>query len=527
LSDLELLIALVAVAAVLARLADAAGIPYPIVLVLAGLAIGFVPGSPGIELDPDVIFLVFLPALLFAAGYTVSPQALRAELGALAGLVFGLSLLSMVAVAAAARYLIPELDWGEALVLGAIVAPTDPVAAVATFSRVGAPERVSTLVEGEALLNDGVALVAYRVAVAAALTGGYSAGDAVVDLTLGVAGGVAIGLALAGLAMAVQRRLDDVPLSITLSLILPYVAYIASEEIGASGILAAVASGLVVSWYSHEVFDPDRRLSGAAFFGVFVFALEAILFLLVGLQFPEILRTVGEDFSPGTMVLYGALIGAAVIAVRIAWQFLPPALSRLVPAVGALDTGRSWQERLVVGWSGMRGAVSLAAALALPLELDSGAAFADRGLIIYLTVAVILLTLVVQGLTLPALIRRLGQDVERPWAPEEAIARLAAAQAALDRLEEIETERYGVPPDVTDRLRELYRARFERSVAALTGEGEAVPIEDPIHGFRQIRRELIGTERRALVAERDSGRLKLDVLRQIERDLDLEEARLR
>jgi CPA1 family monovalent cation:H+ antiporter len=283
----------------------------------------------------------------------------------------------------------------------------------------------------------------------------------------------------------------------------------------------------VVSWYSHEVFDPDRRLSGAAFFGVFVFALEAILFLLVGLQFPEILRTVGEDFSPGTMVLYGALIGAAVIAVRIAWQFLPPALSRLVPAVGALDTGRSWQERLVVGWSGMRGAVSLAAALALPLELDSGAAFADRGLIIYLTVAVILLTLVVQGLTLPALIRRLGQDVERPWAPEEAIARLAAAQAALDRLEEIETERYGVPPDVIDRLRELYRARFERSVAALTGEGEAVPIEDPIHGFRQIRRELIGTERRALVAERDSGRLKLDVLRQIERDLDLEEARLR
>jgi monovalent cation/hydrogen antiporter len=524
-NDIETLIALVAAAIVLVRLADLVAIPYPIVLVLGGLGIGFIPGGPNLHLEPDVVFLVFLPPILQSAGYWASPRELRSELLPLTWLVLGLSLATMVVVAVVAQTVIPSVNWAEAFVLGAIVAPTDPVSAIATFDRVGVSDRVTALVEGESMVNDAVALVAYKVALVALVSGGFTAETVVDDLILAVVGGVAIGLVLAWIAARALRRLNDPPLAILLTVLTAYAAFALADGVGASGVLAAVTSGLYAGWRSHEIFDADTRLNAQAFWRVLIFGLNAILFVLVGLQFPEVLRNVGEQFSVGEIVGYGLLISAVVVVVRMAWQFLPGSLSRIVD-VGRWSPGEDWRENALIGWSGMRGAVSLAAALALPFSLDSGAPFASRDLIIYLTVAVIFVTLVGQGLTLPWVVRRLGLGVHEAWSPDEAVARLAAAQAALDRLEEIEATDPGIPENVLDRLRELYQARFARCVAALSGEDGGMPIEDPLSGYRRLREDLIDRERRALLEMRNEGRVKQDLFRRIQADLDLDEARL-
>jgi monovalent cation/hydrogen antiporter len=526
-NDIETLIVLVAVAIVLVRIADVIAIPYPIVLVLGGLGIGFIPGGPSLELEPDVVFLVFLPPILQSAGYWASPRELKAELVPLTWLVLGLSLVTMVAVAVAAETVIPSINWAEAFVLGAIVAPTDPVSAIATFERVGVSDRVATLVEGESMINDAVALVSYKVALVALVSGAFTAETVFDDLIVSVLGGVAIGVALAWIVSRALRRLDDAPLSIVLSVLLAYASFALADGIGASGVLAAVSAGLYAGWRSHEIFDADTRLSARAFWDVLIFALNAILFVLVGLQFPEVLRRVGEQFSVGEIIGYGLLVSAVVVAVRMAWQFVPGTLGRFAQRMGRWSPGHGWRENLLIGWSGMRGAVSLAAALALPFTLDSGAPLGSRDLIIYLTVAVIFVTLVGQGLTLPWVVRRLGLSAHAAWSPDEAVARLAAAQAALDRLEEIEATEPGVPENVIDRLREIYQARFARCVAALSGGDGGTPIEDPLSGFRRVREELIDRERIALLQMRNDGRLKQDVFRRIQADLDLDEARLR
>jgi monovalent cation/hydrogen antiporter len=525
-NDIETLIALVAAAIVLVRLADAIAIPYPIVLVLGGLGIGFIPGGPSLELDPDVVFLVFLPPILQSAGYWASPKELRAELLPLTWLVLGLSPVTMVAVAVAAETVIPSINWAEAFVLGAIVAPTDPVSAIATFEKIGVRDRVAALVEGESMVNDAVALVSYKVALAALVSGAFTAETVVDDLIVGVAGGIAIGLVLAWIAARAIRRLDDPPLAIVLSVLLGYASFALADGIGASGVLAAVTAGLYAGWRSHEIFDADTRLNAQAFWRVLIFALNAILFVLVGLQFPEVLRKVGEQFSAGEIIGYGLLVSAVVIAVRMAWQFLPGSLGRIAEGARGWSPGEDWRENALIGWSGMRGAVSLAAALALPFTLDSGATFASRDLIIYLTVAVIFVTLVGQGLTLPFVVRRLGLGSHEAWAPDEAVARLAAAQAALDRLGEIEATEPSVPANVMQRLREVYQARFARCVAALSGEDGGMPIEDPLSGYRRTRQDLIDAERMTLLQLRNEGRLKQDLFRRIQADLDLDEARL-
>jgi NhaP-type Na+/H+ or K+/H+ antiporter len=343
---------------------------------------------------------------------------------------------------------------------------------------------------------------------------------------VGVIGGVAIGLAVSGIGQIALRRLDDAPLAILLTVFTAYASFALADGVGASGVLAAVSSGLFSGWRSHVIFDADLRLNAQSFWRTLVFALNAILFVLVGEQFPEILRKVGETFSPGEIAGYGLMVSAVVVAVRVAWQFLPVSLGRLLPSIGDTGGGEDWRERLLIGWTGMRGAVSLAAALALPFTLDSGAAFNSRDLIVFLTVAVIFVTLVGQGLTLPALVRRLGLSTSEPWAPDEAVARLAAAQAALDRLDELQSEGEPVSETAVERLREIYQARFARCVAALQGEDSEVPIENPLSGYRRLREDLIAAERDTLLGMRNEGRIKQDLFRRILRDLDLDEARL-
>jgi Na+/H+ antiporter len=531
-SDIEFLIAVLFAAAVLVRLADLISIPYPIVLVVGGVAIGFVPGLPAITLEPDAVFLVFLPPLLHASGFNASPQELRAATAQLVSLTFALVLVTMGAVAVVAHAVIDPLSWPAAFVLGAILAPTDPVSAAAAFSRMGVPERVALAVEGEAMLNDAAALAAYKVAVAAAVAGTFALGSAVVSFVISVVGGVAFGVAVGWIGVRVQRRLADVPLAIFLSILFAYGAYIGAERLGIlaqdhgiswvhpSGVLATVTAGVWYGWHSHEMFDADTRLSAVAFWQVLVFGLNATLFVLLGLQF----EGVYEGRQSGALLADVVVVSLVVIGVRLVWQVVPPLFGRVLTPVLRADTGADWRERLVVGWSGMRGAISLAAALALP---DVGSRFEQRDLLIVVTVGVIAVTLVGQGMTLPLLLRLLGLHGTREWSPDEAIARLEAAQAALDRLDELEREER-ITDERLRRMRELYRARFRRCMAVIGGDGEEARAasREPIERYSALRRELIGVERDAILGLRNDGRLKPDVMREIQRDLDLEEARL-
>ena len=509
--DIESILVLVLAATLLVRLADLGKVPTPIALVLGGLAIAFIPGLPSVELEPDTIFLVFLPPLVYAAAWRTSPLELRAVMRPLALLSVGLVFVTAAVVAFVAHALVPGLGWAEAAILGAILAPTDTVAATSIFRRLGAPERVRLLVEGESMINDGTALVLYRIAVGVATGAAFSFGGSALEFVGVAAGGILAGLAVGVLSDLVVRRLSDNDVTIMLTLLTAYAAYIGAEELHVSGILAAVVAGIYAGYRSPHSLDADIRLNAVAFWQVLVFGLEITLFILLGLQLPDIVDTLEASSSGiGELLLPAAAIAAASLAARLAFVF---ALRG--------DAGDTFGERFAVGWSGMRGAVSLAAALAVPLSVD------DRPQIIFLTFALILITIVGQGLSLPYIVRALDLEHPRRWSDEEAVARMEAAQSALDRIDEIEEDERASEPQLK-RLRDLYRARFRMCQAVLAGEDpEVAAREQKIADYGLLRRELIGIEREELLSLRSAGRLRHETLRMIEHDLDLEEARIR
>jgi CPA1 family monovalent cation:H+ antiporter len=509
--NVQLILVLLLAAALLVRIADLGKIPAPIVLVLGGLAIALVPGLPEAELEPDVIFLVFLPPLVYAAGWRTSPQELRAVMRPLALLSVGLVFLTAAAVAVVAHLTVPGLTWAEAAVLGAVLAPTDAVAATAIFSRLGAPERVRLVVEGESMINDGTALVIYRIALGVATGGAFSLGDAVLEFVGVSLGGVAVGLAVGFVSDLIVRRQTDSGLSIFLTVLTAYGAYIGAEELHVSGILAAVVAGVYAGYRSPVSLDADIRLNAVAFWNVLIFGLEISLFVLLGLQLPGVVHTLNESSSGiGQLIWPVVAIAVASIGVRLAFVFAMRG-----------DAGEKLGERFAIGWSGMRGAVSLAAALAVPLDVPG------RPQIIFLTFALILVTLVGQGLSLPFIVRALRLEMPRRWSDEEAVARMEAAQAALDRLDEMEDEERASETQL-NRLRDLYRGRFRTCQAVLGGGDPATAArEQRIADYGELRRELIGVEREELLNLRGNGRLRPPTQRQIERDLDLEEARIR
>jgi len=498
-------------AALLVRLADLGKIPAPIVLVVGGLAIALIPGLPEVELEPDVIFLVFLPPLVYAAGWRTSPQELRAVMRPLASLSIGLVFLTAAAVAVVAHLTVPGISWAEAAILGAVLAPTDAIAATAIFSRLGAPERVRLVVEGESMINDGTALVIYRIAVGVATGTAFSLGSAALEFVGVSLGGIAIGLAIGFVSDLIIRRQTDASLSIFLTVLTAYAAYIGAEEAHVSGILAAVVAGVYAGYRSPVSLAADVRLSGVAFWSVLTFGLEISLFVLLGLQLPGVVDTLHAGGSGVVDLLWPvAAIALASIGVRLAFVF---AMRN--------DAGENFGERFAIGWSGMRGAVSLAAALAVPLDVPG------RPQIIFLTFALILVTLVGQGLSLPFIIKALRLERPRRWSDEEAVARMEAAQAALDRLDEMADEERASDTQLK-RLRDLYRGRFRMCQAVLGGgDPETAAREQRIADYGELRRELIGVEREELLNLRGNGRLRAPTQRQIERDLDLEEARIR
>jgi CPA1 family monovalent cation:H+ antiporter len=501
------------------------GVPYPIVLVVCALPIGFIPGVPDVELDPELVLVIFLPPLLYVAAFFANLRELRADARAISLLSVGLVALTTCAVAIAAHALIDGLPWAAAFALGAIVSPTDPVAATAIARRLGAPRRMVTIIEGESLVNDATALILYRVAVAAAIGGSFSLVDASFDFVLAVAGGIAIGLVAGFLISRIRARLDDPPVEITISLFSGYAAYLPAEELGASGVLAAVTAGIYLGWKAPRISSANVRMQSSAVWELVVFLFNAVLFILVGLQLPTILDGL-DGYSVGELVGYAAAICAVVVGSRIAWLFTTPYVIRVLdrrPSQVERRVGAS--QRLAASWAGMRGAVTLAAALALPLTTDAGAPFPERELLIFLAYSVVLFTVVVQGLTLPGLIRRLdvrddGDDEEQ----EEIEARIAASDAAISRLDDL-SEADWTRPDTVERVRRSYGFRRSR-FAARRGEVEDRDYENRSLAYQRLLQEVIQAQRERLLRMRDEGEISSEVMRRVERELDLEESRL-
>jgi CPA1 family monovalent cation:H+ antiporter len=521
--DSLILVGLLAAGAALLAAAQFSRVPYPILLVLGGLGLGFLPGMPRIELPPDLVLVAVLPPLLYGSAFFTSLRELRANVQPIGLLAIGLVLTTMVAVAVVAHALVPGLGWPSAFVLGAIVSPTDPTAATAIAERLGLPRRLVSLIEGESLVNDGTALVAYRFAVAAVVTGSFSLAAATGRFFFNVVGGIAIGIAVGFVIRQVRRRLDNPPLEITISLLSGYFAYLPAEAAGVSGILAAVTVGIYMGWHTPELTTAQTRLQGVAVWEIVFLVLNALLFALIGLQLPAILDGL-SGYSTGALIRYAVVIGGTVVAARFAWILATTYLPRLSRRIRAARPAPAWQPGVVLAWSGMRGAVSLAAALALPLATDTGTPFPNRELIVFLTFCVILGTLVVQGLTLPGLIRVLELEDDGLAEKEDSKARILAAEAALARLEELAEEDW-VREDTAERLRGLYGFRRSRFRARFDTEDDGA-IEQRSTDYQRLRRELLDAERAAVFALRREGRISDDVMRRVMRDLDLEDARL-
>jgi Na+/H+ antiporter len=517
------LLAAVAALAVVARFIR---VPYPILLVIGGLAIGFVPGMPDIELDPDIVLLVFLPPLLYAAAFFSNLRELRAHWRPISMLAIGLVVCTTLAVAAVAHYAI-GLDWPVAFVLGAIVSPTDAVAPATILRRLGVPRRVVTIVEGENLTNDWTALVTYKFAVAAVVTGSFSLIEAGPEFVLTGVGGVAIGVIAGKLIAVVRKRLDDPPTEITISLLTAYAAYLPAEELGLSGVMAAVTVGVVLGWQASELTTHTTRLQLHAIWEILQFLLNAILFVLIGLQMSTVLDQLeGRDGSE--LAGQAILVSLVVIVVRIIWVFGLSALSRSVrERIGGSSKAADWKETAIIAWASMRGGVSLAAALAIPLTIDSGQAFPERDLVLFLTFSVIIATLVIQGLAFPAFIRLLDLEEDTTDEDEELEARLEIAFGAIDRIEELALEDWP-PEDTIDRVKRLYDYRRRRFSSRIGGveDDDDFDYEERAELYTRVMNEVYAAQRGVLRRLRDEGRITDEVRRAVEYDLDLEQARL-
>ena len=520
--DLVLLALLAAMAALLLT-APLARIPYPIFLVLGGLALSFVPGIPDLSLPPDVVLVAFLPPLLYLSAFFTSLRDLRQKAAPIGLLAVGLVAVTTVTVAAAAHWWIDGFSWKAAFVLGAVVSPTDPIAATAIASRLGVPRRVIAVIEGESLVNDGTALVLLKVAVGAVVVGTFSATDLGLRLLWSIVGGIGIGLVVGFLVAELRRRLDNPPLEVTISLMTGYFAFLPAAAAGSSGVLAVVTAGVYLGWRTPELTSVQSRLQGQAMWEILTFVINALLFALVGLQLPHIVDAL-DGTSSGTLILDGIIVLAVVVVTRLV--FVPPLiyLPRLFSSRARQAAGGRLAHTLIVGWSGMRGAVSLAAALSIPLATDAGAAFPNRDLIIFLSFCVILGTVVGQGLTLPALIRMLRIEDDGVAEREDAKARIKAADAALSRLEQLRAEEW-VRDETAERMQGFYNFRRNR-FAARFDDGDDGEIESRSLDYQRLRRELLDAERAAILGLRREGVINDDVMHRLQRDLDLEDARL-
>jgi CPA1 family monovalent cation:H+ antiporter len=506
---------LAAIAAV--WLAERIGVPYPVLLVGVGAILAWLPWVDVPTLSPEVVFYVFLPPLLYYAAYFIAPDDLRASARPIGLLSVGLVVVT-TAVVAGVLLGIAGVPLAIALVAGAVVAPTDAVAATSVFARLDVPERLATIVEGEGLTNDGTALVLYTGAVGTAMVGAVHPGPLVVTLLAAPAGGAALGLVVGWLAVQVRRRIDDSLLEITVSLVTPYLTYVLAEGAQLSGVLATVTAGVYVGSHLSAIYAPGTRLQAFAFLDVLVFLLNVVLFTLVGMQLVRSLHWIPGIPAVRVVTVISAVV-VVVIASRLVWMLSGPVTARLF---GRVTEATVWRERTVVAWAGMRGGLSLAAALAIPLRLTDGRPFPDRDLVIVVAASVIVASLLIQGSSLPWLLRRLDLRAEDFGTAENKV-RLKTARAALAWLDD--PHHVDATDEATKSARSLYEAKVRRLELSPPRDDESDDAQE-MERYRALRLELVGVERSVLLTLRENGRINATLLRAIERDFDLEEARL-
>jgi CPA1 family monovalent cation:H+ antiporter len=501
--------------------------PYPIVMVIGGLVLSLVPNLPRFTLSPDLIFFVILPPLLYSAAWITSWREFSNNFVSIFFLAFGLVTFTVIGVTEAGQWLLPGFDWRVGLVLGAIVAPTDAIAATSIAERVGLPKRIVDVLEGESLVNDASALLALEFGLALLQEGSLPTfGGGLLRLCYLTGVGIVVGLGIGEIVHRIEHRIDDGPIEIALSILTPYVAYLTADGIRASGVLAVVACGLYLSRKSSHFFSPSVRLQAWAVWESLTFILNGLVFVLIGLQLPYVLEAI-RDRKLSTLIAYGLIFSAFLIVLRLLWT-LPGAhlaylirhrlLHQRVPTPGP-------REIFVVGWTGMRGVIALAAAIALPSTLAGGVPFVQRNMIIFLAFSVILVTLVLQGLTLPPLVRTLGLAGSRAPDTEEKEARRTILQAALTHLEESRGNRGPEFADVYDDLTHHYRRRLE-TLAETPEDGTAAQNAKSHKEFIDTSRDLLRVEREAAVRLRNERRISDELLRELEREFDLGESQL-
>jgi len=511
--------------AVLATLAKRFKTPYPIVLVIAGLFLSLIPRMPRIELNPEVVFLLFLPPLLFSAAFQTSWRDFRYNISSISLLALGLVSFTVYGVAVACRWILPDFTWRLGLVLGAVICTTDAIAATSITRRLGLPQRVTDVIEGESLVNDASGLLAFQITVSMVVTGHTPPFDERMSrLLFLIASSIVIGLVIAKLVAWLIKQITDAPVEITLSIITPYFAYLVAESVHSSGVLATVVCGMYLGHQSSLYFSTRARLQGAAVWETLSFVLNGIVFMLIGLQLPYILGEI-HNHSLFRLILIGLLVSAVVVILRMLWMYPSAWASNWLrrnlqhqqdplPSAGYL---------FVVGWTGMRGVVALAAAISLPKALSDGSPFPQRSLIIFLTFCVIFVTLVFQGLSLPYFIRRLGLAAAVVKNPEEERARYAMIEAALAYLEQARDIDDNVYAPVYDDLIRIQKHHLnllpgERSVE--TGYTPADYVR-----YRELSKNIRALQRAALLNMRNHNKINDEVLRRLEQELDLYDVR--
>jgi len=522
-AELILLLLLLFVVA-FAALAQKLKTPYPIVLVVAGLLMNIVPHIPKVPLEPELVLLVILPPLLYSAAWLTSWQDFRHNLVSIVSLAIGLVAFTVLGVAVVSW--LTGFDWRIGFLLGAVVATTDSIAATSIAKRIGLPKRIVAVLEGESLVNDATGLLALEFGIAIVVYGQTpTIPFAIFRLGYLIVVGIAVGLLLGRVVEWFEHRIDDGPIEIAVSIFVPYTAYLAAETVRGSGVLAVVAAGLYLGHKSSRFFSPTVRLQANAVWDALVFILNGVVFVLIGLQLPYVLRET-EGVPVSRLLLGAALFSALIILLRLLWTFPSARVSYFIRTrlLHQNEKRPGPRDLFVIGWTGMRGVVALAAAISLPQALANGSPFPHRNLIVFLTFSVILVTLVLQGLTLPPLIRALGLAGASGPPIQETKARRAVLEAALHYLENRRQSDQPAFADLYDDLAQHYQHRL----AGLTGDSNDVDGSERERHTRylDLSRELLDKERQTILQLRDSGRIDDGVLHKIEHELDLSETRL-
>ena len=514
------LICLVAVA-LLALVARKIRVPYPILLIFGGVLLALVPGLPAIRLEPQLVFNLFLPPLIYPAALWTSWRDFRGNLRPILFLAIVLVLITMT-ITAYLFHDLTALPLAVGFVFGAIISPPDAVAALSVTQNLRVPRRIIVILEGESLVNDATAFISFRFAVAAVLTGSFSLGQATLQFLLVASGGVVVGLAVGWLATQVQKRLDDPPVQTTFSLLTPYLAYFSGEALHVSGILAVVIAGIYYGWRAPRILSARMRLQALPVWEMVGFILTGVLFMLVGLQLPQVMQSLPAGSAVRIAGLTLAIV-LVIVLVRFGWMFGASYLPWLLGKKSHRKKRIPWQHTALIAWTGMRGADSLAGALAIPFLLPNGMSFPGRDLIILLTFCVIFAMLLLQGLTLMPLVRWLGVVDDHVTEKEERLARLNANEAALARLQELEAS-HRAKPKTVERLRAEYEDRI-RQLQIESSEEEVISrLYSP--DFEELACEMLQTERDTVIALRNEEAINDQALRRIQRDIDLAEMRL-